>query len=330
MTAALRPMNLGEILDRTFEIYRKRFLLFVGIAALPALIGLGLQLADLDWLHVRSLAQPVGRLNIFVWGFVVELGFLQVYALATIPVVPSFFHSASKGYFGESDSVLRSLHVAVARWRVYLWTGILKWIAEYFFPEVAAVALMIGVGVAGDALGAFEGRYMVPVIFVFILPIAVFCVLLLWMGACFSLAYPIAVLEQGSGWKSMRRSWKLSKGSRLRIASTWLAIAVVSWLLILGVQSVFRWLFILLYRGLHLGVFWVKFYLPLTHALSAAVCAFILPIYPIAITLIYYDQRIRQEGFDIVRMMEAAGMSASVELPVDAVSVAVDAREAQA
>jgi len=37
MTAPLRPMNLGEILDRTFHIYRSRFFLYVVIAALPAL-----------------------------------------------------------------------------------------------------------------------------------------------------------------------------------------------------------------------------------------------------------------------------------------------------
>lgn len=34
MDATLRPMNLAEILDRTFAIYRKRFLVFVGIAAM--------------------------------------------------------------------------------------------------------------------------------------------------------------------------------------------------------------------------------------------------------------------------------------------------------
>jgi hypothetical protein len=32
MQAALRPMNLGEILDKTFAIYRRKFWLFVGIA----------------------------------------------------------------------------------------------------------------------------------------------------------------------------------------------------------------------------------------------------------------------------------------------------------
>jgi hypothetical protein len=31
----LRPLSLGELLDRTFSLYRKHFFLFVGIAAIP-------------------------------------------------------------------------------------------------------------------------------------------------------------------------------------------------------------------------------------------------------------------------------------------------------
>jgi hypothetical protein len=33
-------------------------------------------------------------------------------------------------------------------------------------------------------------------------------------------------------------------------------------------------------------------------------------ISPIAVTLFYYDQRIRREGYDIEKMMESAGMNA--------------------
>jgi hypothetical protein len=34
------------------------------------------------------------------------------------------------------------------------------------------------------------------------------------------------------------------------------------------------------------------------------------PLFSNAITLIYYDQRIRREGFDIEMLMEAAGLGA--------------------
>jgi hypothetical protein len=39
--------------------------------------------------------------------------------------------------------------------------------------------------------------------------------------------------------------------------------------------------------------------------------SFIGPMYATGLTLFYYDQRMRKEGFDIEWMMQAAGMTAS-------------------
>jgi hypothetical protein len=43
----LRPLSLGEILDRTFSLYRRNFLLFVGITAIPQILVLGFKLISL-------------------------------------------------------------------------------------------------------------------------------------------------------------------------------------------------------------------------------------------------------------------------------------------
>lgn len=43
MLPVLRPLSLGELLDQTFQLYRKKFLLFVGIAAVPRLVVLLIQ-----------------------------------------------------------------------------------------------------------------------------------------------------------------------------------------------------------------------------------------------------------------------------------------------
>ena len=48
----LRPLSLGEILDRTFTIYRNYFLLFLGISGLPRVIVLALQIPQV-WLGVE-------------------------------------------------------------------------------------------------------------------------------------------------------------------------------------------------------------------------------------------------------------------------------------
>src|ERR1700682_966901 len=42
----LRPLSLGEILDRTFSLYRRHFLLFIGITGLPHLMILALNLVQ--------------------------------------------------------------------------------------------------------------------------------------------------------------------------------------------------------------------------------------------------------------------------------------------
>jgi len=36
MNEPLHPLRLGEILDRTAQIYRSRFLVFLGIATIPS------------------------------------------------------------------------------------------------------------------------------------------------------------------------------------------------------------------------------------------------------------------------------------------------------
>ena len=42
----LRPLSIGDILDRTFSLYRRHFLLFVGIAGIPQLLLLAFSLGQ--------------------------------------------------------------------------------------------------------------------------------------------------------------------------------------------------------------------------------------------------------------------------------------------
>ena len=47
MAQTLRPLTIGELLDRTFFYYRRHFVLFVGIAAFPGMLLLAFQLAPI-------------------------------------------------------------------------------------------------------------------------------------------------------------------------------------------------------------------------------------------------------------------------------------------
>ncbi|MGA9672302.1 MAG: hypothetical protein WBQ94_24020, partial [Terracidiphilus sp.] len=132
--------------------------------------------------------------------------------------------------------------------------------------------------------------------------------LFLRMGACLSLAMPAAALENMAGFKALRRSWKLTRGSRLRIMFTWLAIFAMSWIASSIPQFMLWGIMSFIGRGLHLVVLARQLYLPVAYTMLTIIHALLGPIFPIAITLFYYDQRIRMEGYDIERMMDAAGL----------------------
>ena len=59
MITPLRPMSTGEILDRTFNLYRNNFVLFAGIAVLPPALMLVVQLIQAGM--VATPGHPRGR-----------------------------------------------------------------------------------------------------------------------------------------------------------------------------------------------------------------------------------------------------------------------------
>ena len=52
MSQTLRPLSVGELLDRTFSYYRRHFVVFFGIAVLPNLLVFAFQVAGM--LAVRA------------------------------------------------------------------------------------------------------------------------------------------------------------------------------------------------------------------------------------------------------------------------------------
>src|SRR5713226_10205336 len=93
-SADLRPLSLGELLDRTFTLYRNHFWLFVGIMAVPQLLLLAIGLVGVA---IGSIVQPLVRpgsldsvpgpgmaviVGGVLFGILLAFEFLGVYVLA--------------------------------------------------------------------------------------------------------------------------------------------------------------------------------------------------------------------------------------------------------
>lgn len=311
--AILRPMSLGEILDRTFEIYRKQLWLFVGAGALPATVMLALRSADAAWLHTDNLVNKfsdgeVTRGGYIAWGWLVAYGYSHISGFLMLLIFPALLRIASCEVFGESTTIIASLRFALARWRSYLWLAVLLLAAVLILPEVLTFAVFFGAVTLGDKLNLFGESPSVPAIVVTLLPIPAGILLILWAKVCLSFSVPAAALEHLTGLKALQRSWTLTRGSRRRILVAWFAIVVCYWTLSLGTRFALKWVVYFLYYEAHFHWLGQHLVSQVALVLYGTIEAFVIPVYAIAIALLYYDQRMRKEGFDVEKMMEAAGL----------------------
>jgi hypothetical protein len=317
-------MSLGEILDRSIQVYRNQFWAFAMVGAVPALVVQGVRLADAFGFHLYSSAVSDNHWTpgVYMTQGVFAIGFYHFESFFSFLLFPVILRLVSGIVLSEQIGIREAWRFFGERWRRYLWLAALSLLAELVIVEAVTIALFAATMGLIEAFGppsllepgpglAIAGSWLTAGLVAF-----------LRLGSSLSLAIPSAALENLKTLRALRRSWKLTHGSRLRIALTWVVLALAAWMLSASFQWILRLIFILLVRTTHAR--WVAYslYPTLSRALRTVLAALIGPIYPIALTLIYYDQRIRREGFDIERMMDSAGMTAPIFSPERAEFVA--------
>ncbi|HZB87022.1 MAG TPA: hypothetical protein VE291_00020 [Terracidiphilus sp.] len=312
METALRPLTLGEILDRTAQLYRSNFLLFAGIASVyaGALLALSLlQIAVQEWLRTHHMATEL------IWAGIAG-------AIITFPIIIicSGFAIAANNravawlYLGQPATIRGAYRSILPRLGRYLWlmtvttfrvwapcalvyAGLLCFMVFYAKPK----------GILAPAGHVSDSQLYI----VFVAVVGVFCILLLGafiyaalMGLRYSLAVPACVIEDIKARAAIRRSVQLSKGARGRIFLLGLLVVAVDSGLVLITQAFFLFAAVKYHGQLPAGM------RALQQVVAFFTNTFVGPIYATGFTLFYYDQRVRKEGFDIEWMMRAAGLSA--------------------
>ena len=102
----------------------------------------------------------------------------------------------------------------------------------------------------------------------------------------------------------------------MRVFGSWIAIFLVTYVVWYAIQVLVRFGEWLLRYRLHLHFVNTTFHLVSIYSLAAIFNALTAPIYPVVVVLLYYNQRVRKEGYDIERLIEAAGLDMSVQVPV--------------
>jgi hypothetical protein len=314
METTLRPLTLGEILDRTAELYRSNFLLFAGISSIYAGILLVLSLVQIGAQQAAlSLHMSTGLIVVSVIGIVVL--WLVIFVAGGLAVAANT-RAVGWVHLGEPASIGAAYRTILPRTGRYLWLMTITYFLAWF-PCVliyGAYAALILVYVRPKGLFAAHAPPPDPqMLVVFLISSVAFLFLLagaLVYGIIMTLRYSLAIsactVENLAARAAIRRSIQLSKGSRGRI----FMLALLALIIQLGLTGITQGFFI--FAGVkHQGVLpvWMSI---LQQLLAFLTNTFVGPIYATGFTLFYYDQRVRKEGYDIERMMHTAGMSPSL------------------
>jgi hypothetical protein len=286
----LRPLSTGEILDRTFQLYRTRFMLFAGLAMLPAAVSVVTQSLRLwynahESLHVHHGADLyLVQIITAVMALLSSVISLILYGITQAATT----WSVSAVYLGEPASIRSAYGVAGNHWFRYTLIGLRQIWAFMWLP-----LLLLMVGISPLLVPGHRGRNPLAVVIFLALVSLIYA---FWAYIRVSLAVPAAVVESLDVRGSIRRSKQLLVDRKARI----LLLLVFLFALYMVVGAIQAPLAVLALRTRGAHAF-------LTHAISLALSfvsgTIVGPIGAIAVCLFYIDERVRREGFDIEWMM---------------------------
>jgi uncharacterized protein YacL len=114
----------------------------------------------------------------------------------------------------------------------------------------------------------------------------------------------------------LRRGWTLVTGNWVRVLTAQVLRDLLSFILVTSTSLVLGLVLTIALNNSEARESAYQIRYKLIQIVVPVVSALLAALLPIAFTLIYYDQRIRREGYDVERMMESAGLTAPATLPV--------------
>ena len=300
----LRPLSTGEVLDRTFQLYRFRFALFAGLAVLPAAVSVVMQAMRLLYSAHESVEVHTGanlvRVQVITAGlaFVSIVVWLLLYGITQAATT----WAVSSVYLGEPATIRTAYQTALKHWFRYtlivlrqIWAA--AWLPWGLLTAAIGVTLMRPGTMNG---GAFAG--------VLALALGLSLAYAIWAYIRVSLAVPASVIEGLGVRASMSRSKKLLVDRKVRVLLL-LVLLIALYVVILAIRTP---LTVIAVRARGTEAF-------LTHAVNLAIgfltATLVGPVGAIAVCLFYFDERVRREGFDIEWMMSRIAPAAAANEP---------------
>jgi hypothetical protein len=313
----LRPLRLGELLDQSIRLYRNNFVTFIGIVALVYVPLMILQTTATTLVTASTAAfSPYSSpeqlfSNTAYWiGLLssVAVIFLQIIFVQGI-ITGALTRAAADNYFGRKTSILDAYRGIGKAWisilGALLFTGI--------------VAIVISIWTLVPCVGWFTGLGM-----------------LAFLGAAISpMVVPVVVLEQpGPGSlptdgvfdrfgkfilrivASVQRAWYLVRRRFWPVLGTIFILYLFNMLIVNGPNAIVNAILVSLAPSFGDTTMQLVITAFIQAMISVVFICIYYPLQMTAFTLIYFDLRVRTEGFDLALLASGdAGQALSAPIP---------------
>jgi hypothetical protein len=265
MSVTYRPRGVPELIDAAFQLTRRHYVPLLVLAAVTYIPTFAVLLI----IGAPAATADEDSLGLMGVAWIVATPLLLVwYAVG----VAAMAIAASEAYQGRSVDPGSALRQALSRWFTIVMACVAKWV----IIGLAAAVFAIIVGVGGARLGPLAALLAIPAI---ALPV------MFWTR--FFAVPTVTVLEGLGATDSLRRSSRLSEGFRWRVLGTY----IVAYAIVLAISM----------AALVVAMMLVKNML-LAQLVSNLLSLLGFPLVGAVSVVLYYDMRIRKEGFDLELM----------------------------
>lgn len=312
-TFELRPLTLGELLDRAFTLYRRNFWLFAGIMAIPSALLVPFTMLFRSNQSVGA-AGATPSPSAVLWLVLVVVAFVVVFWILYSVAIGAATFAVSQSYLGKTSTVRGAYGKVRSKiWRIWgavvvAWLRVVGMMLLFMMGAgivigiLAAILAVLGRGGPRQIIG---GVLIAGVVLAYL---AAFILGAVW-ALRYAVSIPALLLEDLGSLASLRRSVQLTQERRWQIFVAVLLATIIAYIGILVFQGPFFVTMLFAQRAGQVPA-WMSFTSAVSGAIGSAITG---PVLIIVLVLLYYDTRIRKEAFDLQFMMSTLDQPAPVQ-----------------
>lgn len=285
----LRPLRLGELFDQAIRIYRRNFLTFVGMLAIVYIPAMVLQagVSTLLLIYMSTADRTQLIFSPAYWLFL--LGSFASGIVSSILVsglgASALTNATKRSYLNQKIGIIDSYRQLGTSWLQLIFVSFI----------LAILSFVVFVWSIIPVVGWFTGLGV-----------------LFFLGSVVEqLLAPITVIEKKTWFDPILRAWDLVRRRAWWMAGVVLLIALFQTLVVTGPTLLVQYgVGLILGRGQSTTIIAAL----LATVFGGLIQLIVFPIMSIIRTLIYFDLRIRTEGFDLALATVESTENAEIEL----------------